>query len=72
MKWTIDNVFIEHLWRTLKYDNIYPTSAENGITCRADIAAYCRYYVEERPLYSLNHFTPDEVSCKSRINQRVA
>jgi len=39
----IDNVFIERLWRTLKYDHIYLNPAENGITCRAGIATYLRY-----------------------------
>jgi len=68
----IDNVFIERLWRTLKYDHIYLNPAENGITCRAGIATYLRYYNEERPHSSLGDATPDEVYYESRINQRVA
>jgi putative transposase len=68
----IDNVFIERLWRTLKYDHIYLNPAENGIACRAGIATYLRYYNEERPHSSLNDRTPDEVYYESRINQRVA
>ena len=68
----IDNVFIERLWRTLKYDHIYLNPAENGITCRAGIATYLRYYNEERPHSSLGDATPNEVYYESRINQRVA
>ena len=68
----IDNVFIERLWRTLKYDHVYLNPAENGITCRAGIATYLRYYNEERPHSSLGDATPDEVYYESRINQRVA
>ena len=68
----IDNVFIERLWRTLKYDHIYLSPAENGIACRVGIAAYLRYYNEERPHSSLNDNTPDEVYYASRIKQRAA
>jgi putative transposase len=68
----IDNVFIERLWRTLKYDHIYLNPADNGITCRSGIATYLRYYNEERPHSSLGDATPDEVYYESRINQRVA
>jgi putative transposase len=68
----IDNVFIERLWRTLKYDHIYLNPADSGITCRAGIATYLRYYNEERPHSSLGDATPDEVYYESRINQRIA
>jgi len=33
----IDNVFIERLWRTIKYDHIYLNPAENWTTCRSTI-----------------------------------
>ena len=68
----IDNVFIERLWRTLKYDHLYLYPAENGTECRAEITDYLRYYNEERPHSSLNDQTPDEVYYEARINQRVA
>ncbi len=68
----IDNVFIERLWRTLKYDHIYLNPADSGMECRAGIARYLRYYNEERPHSSLGDATPDEVYYGLRINQRVA
>jgi putative transposase len=68
----IDNVFIERLWRTLKFDHIYLNPANSGDACRAGIAAYLRYYNEERPHSSLGDATPNEVYYESRINQRVA
>jgi len=68
----IDNVFIERLWRTLKYDHIYLNPAENGITCRAGISEFLKYYNEERPHSSLGDATPDEVYYSLRINQRAA
>ena len=68
----IDNVFIERLWRTLKYDHIYLNPANSGYACRSGIAAYLHYYNEERPHSSLGDSTPGEVYYESRINQRVA
>ena len=68
----IDNVFIERLWRTLKYDHLYLNPAENGTACRAGITDYLHYYNEERPHSSLDDQTPDEVYYETRINQRVA
>ena len=68
----IDNVFIERLWRTLKYDHLYLNPAENGAACRAGITDYLHYYNKERPHSSLDDQTPDEVYYETRINQRVA
>jgi len=68
----IDNVFIERLWRTLKYDHIYLNPAENGIQCREGIATFLNYYNQERPHSSLDDSTPDEVYYQSHINQRAA
>jgi len=68
----IDNVFIERLWRTLKYDHIYLNPADNGIQCREGIGAFLNYYNTERPHSSLDDNTPDEVYYQSHINQRAA
>jgi putative transposase len=68
----IDNVFIERLWRTLKYDHFYLNPAINGNACRDGIGDYLNYYNSERPHSSLDDQTPDEVYYQSRINQRAA
>jgi putative transposase len=68
----IDNVFIERLWRTLKYDHVYLNPAVSGNACRDGITEFLTYYNEERPHSSLNDATPDEVYYQSRINQRAA
>ena len=68
----IDNVFIERLWRTLKYDHIYLNPADNGTTCREGIGEFLNYYNQERPHSSLNDQTPDEVYYQTRSNQRAA
>ena len=39
----IDNMFIERLLRTLKFDDLYLNPADNGTACRAGITTYLRY-----------------------------
>jgi putative transposase len=68
----LDNVFIERLWRTLKYDHIYLNPADSGTVCREGISEYLNYYNQDRPHSSLNDQTPDEVYYRSRSNQRAA
>jgi putative transposase len=68
----IDNVFIERLWRTLKYDHIYLNPADSGTTCRDGIGSFLNYYNQERPHSSPNDQTPDEVYYQTRSNQRAA
>jgi putative transposase len=68
----IDNVFIERLWRTLKYDHVYLNPAVSGNACRDGITEFLTYYNEERPHSSLNDQTPDEVYYQSSINKRAA
>ena len=68
---TIDNVFIERLWRTLKYDHVYLNPAASGNACRDGITEFLNYYNEDRPHTSLNDLTPD-VYYQSRLNERAA
>jgi putative transposase len=68
----IDNVFVERLWRTIKYDHVYLTPAANGAELRAGLDTFLRYYNEERPHSSLGDATPDETYYQSRLNQRAA
>jgi putative transposase len=57
----IDNVFIERVWRSLKYEEVYLKAYENAAEAKREIAAYFQFYNQERPHYSLERFTPDEV-----------
>jgi putative transposase len=56
----LDNVFIERLWRTLKYEEVYPKPAENGHQLEAQLRAYFTWYNDERPHSSLGDRTPRE------------
>ena len=56
-----DNIFIERLWRTVKYENVYPQQYESPKEARLGINTYMRYYNEERLHQSLGYRTPEEV-----------
>jgi putative transposase len=45
----MDNVFIERLWRSLKYECVYLHAFQDGLQARQAIDAWLRYYNEERP-----------------------
>jgi len=68
----IDNVFIERLWRTVKYDHVYLNPANIGNELRDGLEIYLNYYNEERPHSSLGDMTPDETYYQSRLQQRAA
>ena len=55
-----DNVFIERLWRTVKYEEVYLKAYEDGRDARASIGDYFRFYNAERPHQSLGYRTPAE------------
>jgi len=57
----IDNVMIERFWRSIKYEDIYLNSYENGWELERGINAYMMRYNFKRPHQSLEDATPDEV-----------
>jgi putative transposase len=54
----IDNIFIERLWRTLKYEHIYLHSYEEGLSLYKGLHNYFKFYNGERRHQSLNNETP--------------
>lgn len=56
----MDNVFIERLWRTVKYEEVYLYAYENGAQARAGLGAYFEFYNTRRRHHSLDGLTPDE------------
>ena len=57
----IDNVFIERLWRSVKYEEVYLRAYANGTEARASLKTYFRFYNERRLHENLSYATPDEV-----------
>jgi putative transposase len=55
-----DNVFVERLWRSAKYERIYLRAYDSVAQARADIAEYMNWFNTERPHSSLEHTTPDQ------------
>jgi putative transposase len=58
----MDNVFVERLWRSLKYECVYLRDLESGIGAQREIGSWFSYYNEERPHSALDDDkTPMEV-----------
>ncbi len=56
----MDNVFIERLWRSLKYECVYLHAFETGSELRAGLTRWIGYYNARRPHSALGGLTPDE------------
>jgi putative transposase len=57
----LDNVFVERLWRALKYEEIYLKDYAEVADCRKGLAHYFPFYNHERPHMHLDYRTPWEV-----------
>lgn len=57
----LDNVFVERLWWTVKYENIYPKVYSDGHTLYDGLSRYFEFYNTERKHSALDKRTPNEV-----------
>ena len=57
----VDNVFVERLWRSLKYEEVYLKAYETVVEARQGLANYFQFYNRERRHQGLNRQTPDQV-----------
>ena len=55
-----DNVFVERLWRSIKYEEIYLKAYQSVSEARASIGRYLQFYNTLRPHSALDRRTPDE------------
>ena len=55
-----DNVFVERLWRTIKYEEVYLHAYASVPEARAALARYLTFYNSRRPHSSLDRQTPDQ------------
>ena len=60
-----DNVFVERLWRSIKYEEIYLHAYANVPEARAGIRRYIEFYNTRRPHSSLDRQTPDQANFNS-------
>ena len=56
-----DNIFVERLWRTVKYEEVYLKAYANASEARRELSAYLRFYNDQRPHQALGYRTPAEV-----------
>lgn len=57
----LDNIFIERLWRSVKYENIYLNVYENGVELFKGLTGYLEFYNNVRLDQSLNYETPGKI-----------
>jgi len=55
-----DNVFVERLWRSIKYEEVYLKAYDSVAEARASIGRYLAFYNGQRPHSSLDRRTPDQ------------
>jgi putative transposase len=57
----IDNIFVERLWRSVKYEDIYLKAYEDGWQLEQGMNNYFRFYNQERTHQSLKYHTPEKI-----------
>jgi putative transposase len=57
----VDNVFIERLWRSVKYEEVYLHAYASGSEARQSLSRYFAFYNGRRTHEALDYATPDEV-----------
>jgi len=68
----MDNIMVERLWRTVKYEDIYIRDYESVTDLVAGLRRYFTFYNDERPHQSFGGMTPSEVYWKARAVKRAA
>ena len=56
-----DNVYVERLWKTIKYESVFLHSFDTVQQTRSALAKYIEFYNEERPHQTLNYHTPSAI-----------
>jgi putative transposase len=67
----LDNVFVERLWRSVKYEDIYIKDYERVFELESGLTAYFQFYDEERLHQSLHYRTPGEVY-RAGVRERLS
>jgi len=67
-----DNIFIERLWRTVKYEEVYLHDYQDGVDAYFALDKYFRFYNNERFHRSLDYRTPAEVYYSRESQEQIA
>ena len=68
----MDNVFIERLWRSLKYECVYLNAFETGNEARTGIGRWITSYNDDRPHSAFGGRTPDKVYATQATEEKLA
>ena len=68
----MDNVFVERLWRSIKYEEVYLRAYASVAEVRASIGRYLGFYNSRRPHSSLDGRTPDQAYFHQPAPEAVA
>jgi putative transposase len=67
-----DNVFVERIWKSIKYEEVYLRAYDSVGDARASLGRYIGFYNQRRPHSSLDRMTPDEAYFGLRLLQVAA
>lgn len=67
----MDNIFVERLWRSLKYEEIYLKAYQHVPEAQVGIGSYLWRYNEQRPHQALRYRTPIEVYQSGRVTEEA-
>ena len=68
----LDNIFVERLWRSIKYEEVYLKAYQNGAEARTGIGAYLEFYNQQRPHQALGYRTPAEMYLNEHAGKDAA
>ena len=68
----VDNVFIERIWRSLKYEEVYLKAYSSTSEARREIGNWIKFYNQERTHQSLDRKTPHQVYLERMSNKDLA
>jgi|SRR5690554_757807 len=63
----IDNIYIEHFWRSIKYEKIYLNPPNGGVDLRNHVHEYITFYNTERRHTEIGKVPPDELYFKKKV-----
>ncbi len=67
-----DNVFVERLWKSVKYEEVYLRAYDSVSEARASLARYFGFYNTRRPHQALDGKTPDEIYFNNLPQEKIA
>jgi putative transposase len=68
----VDNVFVERLWKSVKYEHVYLHAYDSVLEAKQQLASYFEFYNTRRPHSSLGGQTPDTAYCGHGAWQKAA